>query len=434
MSLTMIEQLKTQEEASLTDMLDRAHSHSAAQTLDDANISADNLLTNFTENELEDQEEIDALDSTEADLYVDDADLTESDDSGELGNTLSLYLREMGRVPRLTAKEEIRLALMVQQGKREQQRAIQYDALPNDEVMEQAKDAQRRLIEANLRLVVSIAKKYQNRGLALLDLIQEGNKGLMITVEKFDPTKGYKFSTYATWWIRQFVSRAIANQARTIRLPVHAFEAINSVSRVSARLHQELGREPTVGEIAQQMGSSVEKIRELLKASQQPISLETPVGEDNDNELGDLVEDQMLFFLKNRASTKDVDVVPLDFPDTTNPNRETKAFRSAVNAVAKQYRLRRDWMNDVVAAFIPPLGSLTLWRTYTHLQVYVPQADCMLAPKLLSGRPRDEEDIAALCQQLNIHTREQAQALVDRYADWQWQQECMLEATLDALF
>jgi RNA polymerase primary sigma factor len=200
----------------------------------------------------------------------------------------------MGRVPRLTAKEEIRLALMVQQGKREQQRAIQYDALPNDEVMEQAKDAQRRLIEANLRLVVSIAKKYQNRGLALLDLIQEGNKGLMITVEKFDPTKGYKFSTYATWWIRQFVSRAIANQARTIRLPVHAFEAINSVSRVSARLHQELGREPTVGEIAQQMGGSVEKIRELLKASQQPISLETPVGEDNDNELGDLVEDQML--------------------------------------------------------------------------------------------------------------------------------------------
>jgi RNA polymerase primary sigma factor len=294
MSLTMIEQLKTQEEASLTDMLDRAHSHSAAQTLDDANISADNLLTNFTENELEDQEEIDALDSTEADLYVDDADLTESDDSGELGNTLSLYLREMGRVPRLTAKEEIRLALMVQEGKREQQRAIQYDALPNDEVMEQAKDAQRRLIEANLRLVVSIAKKYQNRGLALLDLIQEGNKGLMITVEKFDPTKGYKFSTYATWWIRQFVSRAIANQARTIRLPVHAFEAINSVSRVSARLHQELGREPTVVEIAQQMGSSVEKIRELLKASQQPISLETPVGEDNDNELGDLVEDQML--------------------------------------------------------------------------------------------------------------------------------------------
>jgi len=295
MSLIMIEQLKTQEEeASLTAMLDLAQSYSAAQTLDDANILADNLLNNFTENELEDQEEIDALDSTEANLYVHDADLTETDEGSELGNALSLYLREMGRVPRLTAKEEIRLALMVQQGKREQQRAIQYNTLPNDKVMEYAKDAQRRLIEANLRLVVSIAKKYQNRGLVLLDLIQEGNKGLMIAVDKFDPTKGYKFSTYATWWIRQFVSRAIANQARTIRLPVHTFEAINRVSRVSAHLYQELGREPTVEEIAQQMGSSVEKIRELLKASRRPISLETPIGEDNDNELGDFLEDQML--------------------------------------------------------------------------------------------------------------------------------------------
>ncbi len=294
MSLTMIEQLKTQEEASVTDMLDLAHSESAAQTLDDANKAADNLLNDLTEDELEDQEETDALDSTEADLNVDDAGLTEADDGSELGNALSLYLHEIGRVPRLTAKEEVRLALMVQQGKLEQQRAIQYNTLPNNDVMEQAKDARRRLIEANLRLVVSVAKKYQNRGLALLDLIQEGNKGLMITAEKFDATKGYKFSTYATWWIRQFVSRAIANQARTVRLPVHTFESINRISRVRARLHQELGREPTVEEIAQQMDSSVEKIRELLKSGQQPISLETPVGEDNDNELGDLVEDQML--------------------------------------------------------------------------------------------------------------------------------------------
>ena len=294
MSLTMIEQLKTQEEASLTDMLDLAHAYTAAQTLEDSSIATDNILNSFTGHELEEQEEIDALDSPGADLYDGDADLAATDEGSELGNALSLYLHEIGRVPRLTAEEEMRLAFMVQQGERERQRAIQYDTLPDDKVMQQAKDAQRHLIEANLRLVVSIAKKYQNRGLTLLDLIQEGNKGLMITAEKFDPTKGYKFSTYATWWIRQFVSRAIANQARTIRLPVHTYEAINRVSRVRSRLHQELGREPAIEEIAEQMGSSVERVREILKASQQPISLETPVGEDNDNELGDLVEDQML--------------------------------------------------------------------------------------------------------------------------------------------
>jgi RNA polymerase primary sigma factor len=293
MSITMMEQPETQaEESSFTSMLDLAQTHSTAQTLDDANIPADDLLNIFTEHDFEDNEEIDALNSTEANL--DDADLIETDESSELGNALSLYLREMGRVPRLTGEEEIRLELMIQRGKLEQQRAIQYDILPNDKVMEHAKDAQRHLIEANLRLVVSIAKKYQNRGLALLDLIQEGNKGLMIAVDKFDPTKGYKFSTYATWWIRQSVLRAIANQARTVRLPVHMFEKNNRVSRVSARLYQELGREPLVEEIAQQMGTSVEQVREILKARQQPISLETTVGEDDDNELGDFIEDQVL--------------------------------------------------------------------------------------------------------------------------------------------
>jgi len=291
----MIEQLETQEEVSLNDtMLGLAHSHSAAQTLDDANIPTDDLLSSFIENELDDQEERDALESPGTNLLVDDANHTENADSSEQGNALSLYLRDMGRVPRLTAKEEIRLALMIQQGKLEQQHAIQDNMAPDDKIMERAKEAQRRLIEANLRLVVSIAKKYQNGGLALLDLIQEGNKGLMIAVDKFDPTKGYKFSTYATWWIRQHVSRALANQARTIRLPVHMYEKINRVAKVSSRLHQELGRKPRVEEIAQQIGSSEEQIHEILKASQQPISLETPVGEDNDDELGDLLEDQWL--------------------------------------------------------------------------------------------------------------------------------------------
>ena len=144
----------------------------------------------------------------------------------------------------------------------------------------------------------------------------------------------------------------------------------------------------------------------------------------------------MLFFLRNRAATKDVDIIPLDFPDTTNPTRETKVFRSAVNAIAKTFRLRRDWMNDVVAAFTQPLPaeSLVLWRDSPNLQIYVPRADCMLALKLLAGRPRDAEDIAALCAELAIHTREQAQALVDRYAERHWQEEYLLQATLDALF
>jgi len=296
MSLTMIEQLEEiQEEGlSLTDMLEFDSSRSAAHLLDGANSPADELLNSFTAHDFEKKEERDALDSTEASLSVADVDRTATDKGSELAPALSLYLHEIGCIPRLTAKEEMRLALLAQQGGLEQHCATQDNTLPNDAVMERAKAAQRRLMEADLRLVVSIAKKYQNRGLTLLDLIQEGNIGLMIAVEKFDPTKGYKFSTYATWWIRQFVSRAIANKARTIRIPVYLFEMINRISRVSARLYQDLGREPFVDEIAQQMGTSVEKIREALKASQQPISLETPLDEENDNELGDVLEDQVL--------------------------------------------------------------------------------------------------------------------------------------------
>lgn len=142
----------------------------------------------------------------------------------------------------------------------------------------------------------------------------------------------------------------------------------------------------------------------------------------------------MMFFLKNRASTKDVDVIPLDFPDTTEPSSATKVFRAAVNAVAKKYQIRRDWMNDVVAAFTQELGALNLWLTYPNLEIYVPKAECILVLKLLAGRDKDEDDILALCEMLDIQTREQAQELVDRYADRAWQVECVLDKTLDALF
>jgi predicted nucleotidyltransferase len=142
----------------------------------------------------------------------------------------------------------------------------------------------------------------------------------------------------------------------------------------------------------------------------------------------------MMFFLKNRSSTKDVDIVPLDFPDTMKPNQDTKVFRSAVNAVAKKFQLKRDWMNDVVAAFIPDLGPVSLWREYTNLHIYVPTAEYILALKLLAGREKDEDDIMSLCSMLHIETREQAQALVDRYAEPSWQNECTIQVTLDALF
>ncbi len=165
--------------------------------------------------------------------------------------------------------------------------------MANEHILQPAHEAHRRLVEANLGLVVSIAKKYQSSGLALLDLIQEGNQGLMLAVEKFDPSLGYKLSTSATWWIRQAIVRAIANQARTIRLPVHQVEMIHRLARVRAHLYQELGREPLVEELAQHLGSSGDKIRELLTASQQPLSLHTPLGED-DHELGDVLEDQLL--------------------------------------------------------------------------------------------------------------------------------------------
>ncbi len=182
-----------------------------------------------------------------------------------------MYLKEIGKVPLLTGDEEIELAKRMEQG---------------DEY------AKQKLCEANLRLVVSIAKKYVGRGMLFLDLIQEGNLGLIKAVDKFDWTKGYKFSTYATWWIRQAITRSIADQARTIRIPVHMVETINKLIRVSRQLLQEEGREPSPDEIAEEMGISVEKVREILKIAQEPVSLETPIGEEEDSHLGDFIPDE----------------------------------------------------------------------------------------------------------------------------------------------
>ena len=223
--------------------------------------SADDLM-------LDDDMDIDGLDDEE-EVELDKIDLSVPE-GVSIEDPVRMYLKEIGKVPLLSAEEEIELAKKMEQG---------------DE------NAKKRLAEANLRLVVSIAKRYVGRGMLFLDLIQEGNLGLIKAVEKFDYRKGYKFSTYATWWIRQAITRAIADQARTSRIPVHMVETINKLIRVSRQLLQELGREPTPEEIAEEMDMPVDRVREILKISQEPVSLETPIGEEEDSHLGDFIQD-----------------------------------------------------------------------------------------------------------------------------------------------
>ena len=211
-------------------------------------------------------------DDADAEIDVEKIDLSVPE-GVSIEDPVRMYLKEIGKVPLLTAEEEIELSKQMELGG------------------EEGKRAQQRLAEANLRLVVSIAKRYVGRGMLFLDLIQEGNLGLIKAVEKYDYRKGFKFSTYATWWIRQAITRAIADQARTIRIPVHMVETINKLIRVSRQLLQELGREPTPEEIAEEMGMSVERVREILKISQEPVSLETPIGEEEDSHLGDFIQD-----------------------------------------------------------------------------------------------------------------------------------------------
>ena len=230
------------------------------EIIDDADVGAEDDAADFAD-DLEDKDETDA--DVEIDLSV--------PEGISLDDPVRMYLKEIGHVPLLTAEEEVALAQRMEAGDEE---------------------ARHRLEEANLRLVVSIAKRYVGRGMMFLDLIQEGNLGLLKAVEKFDYSKGYKFSTYATWWIRQAITRAIADQARTIRIPVHMVETINKYIRVSRQLLQELGRDPTPEEIARRMGLSVARVREIMKISQEPVSLETPIGEEEDTHLSDFIEDE----------------------------------------------------------------------------------------------------------------------------------------------
>ena len=223
-------------------------------------------------------------------------------DSFAIDDPVRMYLKEIGKVDLLTPEREVELAQTMSAGNmaKEQMDELEQmgEAIPSEvreeleKTIKAGKKAEQQLAEANLRLVVSIAKRYVGRGMLFLDLIQEGNLGLIKAVEKFDYTKGYKFSTYATWWIRQAITRAIADQARTIRIPVHMVETINKVIRVNRQLLQELGHDPTPEETAAEMGMPVEKVREILKIAQEPVSLETPIGEEEDSHLGDFIEDE----------------------------------------------------------------------------------------------------------------------------------------------
>ncbi|MCM1546133.1 MAG: RNA polymerase sigma factor RpoD [Clostridiales bacterium] len=254
-----------------------------------------------------------------------------------LDDPVKMYLKDIGEVPLLSADDEIELARRIQEGDEE---------------------AKKKLSEANLRLVVSIAKRYVGRGMLFLDLIQEGNIGLMKAVEKFDYQKGFKFSTYATWWIRQAITRAIADQARTIRIPVHMVETINKLTRVSRILLQTLGREPTPAEIAAEMGVSEERVREIQKIAQDPVSLETPIGEEEDSHLGDFIEDDRAVTPSDSVSTTMLKETLLSVLNSLTP-REEKVLRlrygvddgrpRTLEEVGKEFNVTRERIRQIEA-------------------------------------------------------------------------------------
>ena len=289
-------------------------------------------------------------------------------DSFNIDDPVRMYLKEIGRVPLLSADEEVVLATAMSAGRAAQERideaAENEETIPDEELAQLKKDikegnkAKQKLAEANLRLVVSIAKRYVGRGMLFLDLIQEGNLGLIKAVEKFDYTKGYKFSTYATWWIRQAITRAIADQARTIRIPVHMVETINKVIRVSRQLLQELGHDPSAEEIAAEMNMPVDKVRDILKIAQEPVSLETPIGEEEDSHLGDFIPDEDASEPSEAASFSLLKEQLMEVLDTLTP-REKKVLElrfgivdgrtRTLEEVGKEFNVTRERIRQIEA-------------------------------------------------------------------------------------
>ena len=289
-------------------------------------------------------------------------------DSFNIDDPVRMYLKEIGRVPLLSADEEVALATAMSAGRAAQERIDQAGETEehiSDEEMAKLKadikegnKAKQKLAEANLRLVVSIAKRYVGRGMLFLDLIQEGNLGLIKAVEKFDYTKGYKFSTYATWWIRQAITRAIADQARTIRIPVHMVETINKVIRVSRQLLQQLGHDPSPEEISAEMGMPVDKVREILKIAQEPVSLETPIGEEEDSHLGDFIPDEGASEPSEAASFTLLKEQLVDVLSTLTP-REEKVLKlrfgiedgrtRTLEEVGKEFNVTRERIRQIEA-------------------------------------------------------------------------------------
>ncbi|WP_417333948.1 RNA polymerase sigma factor RpoD [Gordonibacter urolithinfaciens] len=299
------------------DALDVEPDVGAADTLDDDKLEAgldedEDLLEGIPEEELKVTVEVQLPKVTKSKTRTTRKRSADAGVTMLTGDPVRMYLKEIGKVPLLTAAEEIDLAMKIEAGvaateelDRAEDEGIELERREKRRLgrIEQVGiDAKQQLIEANLRLVVSIAKRYVGRGMLFLDLIQEGNLGLIRAVEKFDYTKGFKFSTYATWWIRQAITRAIADQARTIRIPVHMVETINKLVRIQRQLLQELGREPSPEEIGKEMGLPAERVREIQKISQEPVSLETPIGEEEDSQLGDFIEDDAAVVPPDAAS------------------------------------------------------------------------------------------------------------------------------------